>query len=302
MIIASPSIAAQETKSYRPRPKRDLDRQRTEYATRRELMGVAAITTVCTRELIHELRDFLPSARVAFPDVPIVVWTDVEDYQTDVGNVDIRYFDPSALKMRTGNVAAHADYWHPEAIHQKIVGLRQVVSEYEGQDGVLLVDCDITFRLGFERRFHGDVALSPFYWGDRGIKLRVANDQLLQHRDGEFNAGMLVTRSLAFCDWWLGAYESGEGGFYEQGCLDMVPARFVTDFISPAHNYGKWRFVEPHTEVRSFHQHSAEPSRKYSVGALKIAAQRAGAEARAKLAAELAAKETKRRTINDLTH
>lgn len=244
-------------------------------------MGIAAITTVCTRELYHELEEFLPSARVAFPDKPIIVWTDVKDATTAVDNVSFRYFDPATLTLHTENVVTHASYWHPEAIHQKISGLRQVVRDYPGGDGVLLVDCDVTFRQGFERLFYGDVALSPFYWGRRDVV--VEGGRLLQQRDGEFNAGMLVTRSLDFCDWWMQAYESGMGGFYEQGCLDAVPANFTTDYISPLHNFGKWRFAAPHRHIRSYHQHARERSRNSDVGMLKIAAQRAAAEARRKL-------------------
>ncbi len=130
-----------------------------------------------------------------------------------------------------------------------------------------------------ERRYNGDVVLSPFYWGKRTERTR--EGELLQHRDGEFNAGMIMSRSADFCDWWINAYLSGEGGFYEQGCLDAVPGLFSTDYFSPLHNWGKWRWSAPHPDVRSFHQHVREvASRRPDVGAIKIAAQSAAAKAR----------------------
>ncbi|NUQ50759.1 MAG: hypothetical protein HUU27_12700, partial [Phycisphaerae bacterium] len=150
-----------------------------------------------------------------------------------------------------------------------------------GEGGVLLADCDVVFRAGFERDYRGDVVLSPFYWGRRDI--RVAGGGLLQSRDGEFNAGLLMTRSAAFCQWWIDAYLSGLGGFYEQGCLDQVPAAFFADYFSPLHNWGKWRFAAPHGAVRSYHQHHREIGRRPDITLISLAAKRAAAEARAAL-------------------
>lgn len=303
MIIVAPPIIPDgpNPPTRRIAPAGLVSRHRTSYEVEKKPMGVAAITTVCTVELLHELREFLPAARVAFPGVPIIVWTDddaqVTSHGSHVPGVEFRVFDRAASAGRTAKVATHAAYWHADAIHQKIVGLRQVVNEYPGPDGVLLVDCDVTFRLGFERRYQGDVVLSPFYWGQRTIA--VGGGKLLQHRDGEFNAGMLITRSLAFCDWWLAAYESGLGGFYEQGCLDLVPGHFVTDYFSPLHNFGKWRFSPPSGVVMSYHQHLEERSRRHDVGAIKIAAQRVAAEARAALSADVKSpKKQNRKTAN----
>lgn len=252
-------------------------------------MGVAEIVTVCMGGLVHEMREFLPAARVAFPDVPISVYTDREgevsliNRECPVENLTIhstRLFDLPAQS----SVKEHSVYWQKIPILCKLMAIQERAKDLppRSTDGVLLVDCDVTFREGFERRYHGDVALSPFYWGKRTERTREGG--LLQHRDGEFNAGMLLTRSSAFCDWWLRAYLSGEGGFYEQGCLDAVPGLFPTDYFSPLHNWGKWRWAAPCPAARSFHQHVAErAAARPDVGAIKIAAQRAAAEARAKL-------------------
>lgn len=254
-------------------------------------MAVAEVVTVCMGDLLHELREFLPSARVAFPQALIHVYTDrgVDALEiaaeVRVGNLSVHHAGDVSREVSIERVAKHSDYWQPWPIYWKLRALQERVAHLDpaSRDGVLLADCDVTFREGFERPFRGGVALSPFYWGRRD--LTVQGGGLLQHRDGEFNAGMIVTRSLAFCQWWMDAYLSGAGGFYEQGCLDLVPGLFTTDYISPLHNWGKWRFAAPHAAVRSYHQHIGEPSRRMDVGALKIAAQRAAAEARAKLKA-----------------
>ncbi len=255
-------------------------------------MNVAEIVTVCMGDLIHELREFLPAARVAFPGKRIHVYTDRGVDALEIAaevmaeNVSIHNAFDASKQISIDQVAKHSDYWQPWPIWWKIRALQERVAYLDpaSRDGVLLADCDVTFREGFERPFRGDVALSPFYWGRRDIALpQERGGGLLQHRDGEFNAGMLVTRSRVFCDWWMRAYLDGLGGFYEQGCLDLVPGLFTTDYISPLHNWGKWRFTPPHGGVRSYHQHIGEPSRRMDVGALKIAAQRTAAEARATL-------------------
>lgn len=257
-------------------------------------MRAAEIATVCMGALLPELREFVPSARLAFPRVPIHVYTDEPGEAGDilaalpVEGVHLHPATESAVDADLSRVARHSDYWRPAPIWWKIRALRDRLAARPdgGRDGVLVADCDIVWRAGFERAYHGEVALSPFYWGRRD--LRLSHDRgagLLQHRDGEFNAGLVLSRSRAFADWWMRAYLAGEGGFYEQGCLDLVPGLFETDYISPLHNWGKWRFASPHGAVRSYHQHLGEPARRLDVGAIALAARRAAAEARAALAA-----------------
>ena len=249
-----------------------------------EPMRVAEVVTVCMGKLIHELREFLPSTRVAFPESPIYVYTDDVSAVRDIAEANlVRNVTPVEVCLETPDLSAviqHSAYWHSEAIYFKLKGILDRVSSLpvDSKDGVMMVDCDITFKANFERPFFGDVALSPFYWGKRDLK--VSSGGLLQHSHGEFNAGMLITRSVDFCEWWLESYLSGLGGFYEQACLDSVPKRFCVDYTSSLHNFGKWRFTKPHNAVRSYHQHVRERSRNVDVGALKIAAQKTAAQAR----------------------
>jgi len=254
-------------------------------------MELAGIVTVCTGPLLPELREFLPSARVAFPETPIHVYTDEPDHVTrlvaEYRIAGVTSYPCGDHRLDLSRVLRIDDHWDPSAIAWKLLALKQRVEALDGAPGgILLADCDITFRTGFERVHYGDVALSPFYWGKRDIFVPSPSHPEpvpLQIRDGEYNAGLLMTRSLKFCNWWLETYLSGEGGFYEQKCLDLVPGLFHCDYFSPLHNWGKWRFASPHPAVRSYHQHLAERARIADVGAIKIAAQRAGAEARAKL-------------------
>ena len=269
------------------------------WKNRRELISkrplkLDRIVTVATEALWHEMREFLPSARVAFPDIEIVVGTDVPLNEAQaladslfVPNVRIVEIDMAEALPHLTSVCKVADYWVSEAIWWQLELFRREIA-----DGAtaLLCDSDITFRLDFERSFYGDVVLSPFYWGDLGLLTRAnpldpertARTQL-HVRDGLFNAGMVMSRSLEFAEWWMAAFLSGEFGFYEQKCLDAVPAQFPTDYFSPKHNFGKWRFAPPFRTVRSYHQHVREPARRPDVILLKMEAQEAAAEARAEL-------------------
>lgn len=252
-----------------------------------EPMKVSEVVTVCMGKLIHEMREFLPSVRVAFPECPIYVYTDnilavQEIAEANLVNnvipVKVSFDTPSFSK-----VIKHSVYWHADAIYFKLKALLDRVKSLpsNSRSGVMIVDCDVTFNDGFEKPFFGDVALSPFYWGKRDLKVQTGES--LQSCHGEFNAGMLVSRSIDFCNWWIDAYIAGLGGFYEQACLDFVPKSFCVDYISPLHNFGKWRFAKPHKFVRSYHQHILERSKNADVGALKIAAQSAAAKARKSL-------------------
>jgi len=252
-----------------------------------------AIVTVCTKELAHELREFLPSVNVAFPRARIFVATDISAAELralceslhlteKVTRIPLRIAE---ARKRIRKVSTVSDYWNKEYIWVKLDALQRV-QERLPDSGILMLDCDITFAAPFERHFFGDVVLSPFYWGN--LQMQTHADPAdsskgcvpIWERDGLFNAGMLLTRSADFCRWWKETYESGEFGFYEQKCLDQVPRLFHADYFSPLHNFGKWRFESPWQEVRSYHYHLRETARRQDCLDIKLAAQQAAARAR----------------------
>lgn len=292
-MIVIESVDIRNPPGRRPRPGRVPLRPGSQAP-----MAVREIVTVCMGDLLPELGEFLPAARVAFPRVPIHVYTDHAVGALEIGvelHVDRLHVHPTrdlSGEVSLAAVAHHADHWQPWPIYWKLHALAERVAALPDgcRDGVLLADCDVIFREGLDRAMCGEVALSPFYWGRRDLPAPSGDRaRRLQHEHGEFNAGLVLTRSIDFCAWWIAAYLSGEGGFYEQACLDAVPGRFHADYFSPLHNWGNWRFAAPPPEARSYHRHLAERSTRLDTGAIAIAARRTAAEARALLRKEAAA-------------
>ena len=253
-------------------------------------MRIGAIVTVCTRALFHELREWLPSARHHFPGRTLYVATDVSDEQLQrmanslfVENVKKIHLDLEYAKTRISKVNVWAAHWILEAIWGKLFALKTAV-EFEN-DGVLLADCDITFNAPpYRERYFADVVLSPNFHGDLQLLTRNlgGTEKIpLYVRDSLFNAGMLATRSVDFCNWWIEQYEAGgPNTFVEQTALEQVPRLFDVDYFGPEENFGKWRFAAPPPNTNSFHMHIKERSRRPDVTMLKIAAQSAAAKSR----------------------
>ncbi len=261
-----------------------LYKEYCEEKRRHNQIRLTTIITICTKDLIHELVEFVPSARHAFPDLKIVVFTDdvnlaeeiLKEYR--ITNICFKQIDLNDACYKITNVDNISQYWKKEPIWFKLKSLKDEVILANGE-GVMLCDCDITFKRGFSRAFFGEVVLSPFYWGDRHLETREGDS--LKDRDGEFNAGMIITNSVEFCDWWIESYENGLGGFYEQKCLDYAPKLFEVDYIGPEHNFGKWRFRVPKDHVSSFHYHVREKALNKINIFIKLEAQKAAAKARA---------------------
>lgn len=253
-------------------------------------MVIEAIVTVCTEALIHELREWLPTARVCYPSIPLYVATDVSESrvmeyarEVNVENVQVVPLDLNHAVGRVGNVNVWAKHWILEAIWCKLDALRRVVEMHPG--GVLLADCDITFiQPPYRKEYWADVVLSPNYHGDLQLTTRDLDGKTripLYVRDSLFNAGMLATRSIEFCEWWIEQYEAGgPGTFVEQTALEQVPRLFDVDYFGPEENFGKWRFAAPPPNTNSVHMHVHERSRRPDVTMLKISAQSSAASAR----------------------
>lgn len=254
-----------------------------------EPIRVDRIVTVADKNLAHELDEWLPSARLCYPGVPLHVATDIpeEEFQSiasrlNVENVIRMPLDLSVATPKVQKVNKWAEHWILEAIWAKLDTLRSVVTDHPGE-GVMLADADITFLKRIDRSFHADVVLSPYYFGDFTQKTRDLDGDLipLAERDGWFNAGMILTRSKEFCDWWIPQYEAGHpGSFVEQSALELVPGSFATEYLDARHNFGKWRLSPPAPDTASIHMHIHEKSHRTDITMLKIAAQKAAAKAR----------------------
>lgn len=262
-------------------------------------MGIDVINTLCTEELLHELEEWLPSARVCYPNAKLVVSTDVNPKRVHeiakglhVRDVHTMNFNRKEAISKSKNIPLYSKHWKPETIWGKLNETRRVVEEHPGQ-GVMFADTDITFIRPIDRTFLADVVLSPAFCGDlqRTTKLLTSDDRIpLFRRDGLFNAGTWITRSSTFMRWWIGAVELSEGdSFLEQTSLEHAPRNFVTDYLDSRDNFGKWRFQLPPPDVRSVHFHIHESSNWMEDTVIKLMGQRAAAEAR-KILRDAAAK------------
>ncbi len=109
-------------------------------------MGISCIATVCMGDLIHEAREFLPSARVAFPRVPIHVHTDneagIKGLCEDLNISDLHFHHCQESDHDFSSVKSHSSYWQQFPILCKLLAMKKHVSGLPkgSVDGVLLVD------------------------------------------------------------------------------------------------------------------------------------------------------------------
>lgn len=260
-------------------------------------MKIETLVTVCTHELQAELREWLPTARVCYPDAPLYVATDLnrDELQMIASGLGVHGVhhlpvDRRKAALRSQNVPRWADHWDHGAIWLKIDSLERVVSGSSWKTGgVLLADCDITFLRPNNDSYLADVVLSPNFHGDlrRRTKGRNGGTRYLHERDSLFNAGMLLTRSASFCETWRLWYENShtwnEETFLEQTALEHVPSKWHTAYFDHRDNFGKWRFTAPLGDERSVHTHLRERARCEEVFQLKLTAQKAAAKARLQL-------------------
>lgn len=259
-------------------------RRRNKYrghrVTRRELpkpggpLKVDAIMTVCTEELAHELELWMPTAALHHPEAMLYVVGDypavikaralAQEYHIAHRVIPMALLAGDGRKIaeeRCRNVATISKYWKADVIWWKLEGLRQVLEDELPGRGVLLTDCDITFTAPVREVFpHADAVLSPFWWvtGHQVTKHPRLGRMPLAQRDGFFNAGYFLTNHAEVAKTWLELYEQGEGGFYEQKCLEHLPRRFRCDYFDAKHNWGKWRKETPRENVVSIHFHADE--------------------------------------------
>lgn len=230
-----------------------------------------AFLSVCTEELKHEIAPWLASVAHWHPASRIYLAGDYpachEGYRLAVKWGIAQRFFPlpflagegrSLARARCGSVGRVNDYWKEEVIWWKIEALRWVLTFAEPDKGVLLTDCDITFAGPVRESWPAvDLVLSPFWWWSyrQVVERREGIETTLPQRDGFFNAGYLLTRRAEVATAWMELYERGEGGFYEQKCLECLPQRFATDYFTAAHNWGKWRRESPRADTVSLHYH-----------------------------------------------
>ncbi len=204
--------------------------------------SIAGGCTVTTRETASEA----VWAAVTFHTVhslPVLIVCDREslDYlqqaTSSMGGIVVRCHDAPLH----GRVRSHNRYHRPDAIALKMKAMQFAIEAF---GDAVFFDADLTFLGPLPAPDDAVVMLSPNW------ECFTASGQ-----HGRYNAGLVWSCSVEFCDWWLGEYLSGRSSFYEQSALDLVPAKWRTSYFGPDHNHGFWRGPIAARRVDSIHCH-----------------------------------------------
>lgn len=240
------------------------------------------VACVCTDELAHELEGWMTTAW-HFLQTPLAV---IGDYPTQAEARRIAKFyqipcdafpwlagdGRQVAEERLQKVESHSEYWKEGVIWWKCFGLVRLLEVIYPGEGILFTDSDIVWIRRWKPKFLSDVVVSPFYWSKD--MLHKDGEHIRKHH-GAHNAGYIAIRHPDAAKQWLEWYEQGEGGFYEQGCLNLFDHQFDTDYFGREHNHGKWRKLPPTNETISIHFHQSEvPRNAYSMQ-IQVAADRA---------------------------
>lgn len=214
--------------------------------------------------LVDEIEPFLCGIR-AFHAEPVFLFCDeagadeaarvVQKYKLE-GVTVWHGFTPSYranAENAARNVARHASRFSVSWILAKIDATRRAMEAMPPGAGVMLLDTDITLAAPISGEYQADLVLSPHFVCHPEKK----GDQLA----GYWNAGFMLLRGLEIVDRWRDFYLSGEGGFYEQKCLERLSVEYVTEIFPLAHNAGYWRdenFEESKRRPASLHCHLSE--------------------------------------------
>ena len=130
------------------------------------------------------------------------------------------------------NVATpHGDFWNVGWIAAKMDVVSIALDRFG--PGVLLVDADTIFT--------GKIPQTE--WNAELVVSRHSAPAMpsFEIPAGMFNAGMILFYSTYVVRRWRALFESGAGGFYEQGCLSILAKEFVTNEFPADWNWGYWR-------------------------------------------------------------
>lgn len=223
-------------------------------------LRVDAFCLVATAALLPEARRCVEAIRRHHPQHPILLVCDegVGAMARDLARSGMRgltIFDvmtPATLQAAAQDceaVTQHgAGYWKADVIWFKVWAWGQAMALWPGR-GVLLLDSDVLVMRTIYEQYDADVVLSPFHWWDPSQPVVAAH--------GLYNAGYLLGRHPGAAVDWMSWYTGGIGGFYEQKCLELLPAAYRCDFFGRAHNWGIWRkeTPQPRDKVASVHIH-----------------------------------------------
>ena len=127
-------------------------------------------------------------------------------------------------------------------------------------DNTFFLDADIIVLDSLQEYFQSKVVLSPHYYPKRYISHGFDN--------GFYNAGYVFCASKGFPNFWRHIYLN-DSIFFEQECMNRIPARQSIQTFSREHNVGFWRREEIPKNTKSFHFHISTGVDENRPGALK---------------------------------
>lgn len=142
---------------------------------------------------------------------------------------------------QTTRVKAHNKYHRADAIAVKMLALKLAVVAF---GDAVFFDADITFLARLPAPQDSELMLSPNF-----------ENFVTRAQHGIYNAGLVWTSRVDFCDWWRDEYLSGRSRFYEQSALDLAPSKWRASYFGPEHNHGFWRGAIGARRVDSIHCH-----------------------------------------------
>lgn len=222
---------------------RDAPNETREEVTDKTI-SIKAVAVAATNDCVLELNDFFRQWRLFHPEIPIFALV----CENDRHLLEQKWFEDSGIKIEivtaeyvtsllqsSKSIYTHNEYWNVPAIALKLEALKRCLLHYRRAS--LLCDSDIvlTTRLPVIE-WHADAVFSthqgPFF------------EQSHQPGQGFYNAGMVLVRNTKFVARWREMFLTGKGGFYEQGCLELLSKEFVVDTFPSSWNWGIWRTQE----------------------------------------------------------
>jgi hypothetical protein len=138
-------------------------------------------------------------------------------------------------------VRAHNKYHRADVIAAKMLALKLAIVAF---GDAVFFDADMTFLGKMPAPQDNELMLSPNF-----------EDFVTRGQHGFYNAGLVWSSRVDFCDWWRDEYTSGRSRFYEQSALDIAPSKWRSSYFGSEHNHGFWRGAIGSRRVESVHCH-----------------------------------------------
>lgn len=117
----------------------------------------------------------------------------------------------------------------------------------ENHENTFFLDSDIIVLESLQEYFQKKIALSPHYYPDR---LAFSGFEY-----GFYNAGYVFCALKGFPKFWRKTYLS-DSIFFEQECMNRIPAWYDIHTFNKSHNVGFWRREEIPDKIKTLHFHT----------------------------------------------